>query len=71
MLSYDDAITRAHQAALDPFRHWNGLEDEIAAQSHDWINALIAQAMTEHRHAYADAAMVLLTMADYALNPST
>ena len=71
MLSYDDAITRAHQAALDPFRHWNGLEDEIAAQSPDYIRTLQALALLDPRHQNHDAVMVLLTMADYALNPST
>lgn len=70
MLSYDDALTRAHDAALNPFKFWNKLEDEISAQSPDLIRTLQAQALTEHRHRYHDAAMVILTMADYALNPS-
>lgn len=69
-MTYDDAITRAHQAALDPFRHWNKLEDEIAAQPPNWIHAIMALALVEHRRAYHDAAMVLLTMTDYALNPA-
>ena len=76
MLSYDDALTKAQTVADTPLltrqytRQWNALEDELSAHHPDQINAIIAQAVTEHRARYAYGAMILMTMADFILNPS-
>ena len=73
MLSYDDALDRAQSIVTDRRfypKDWNDLEDELSTYSHDQINAIVAQAMTEHRARFFDGAMVLMTMAEYILNPS-